>query len=125
MSTIQVADQTFVAAPPARVAEVIGSRARWRTWWPDLALQVGEDRGDKGIRWIVSGPVDGTMEVWLEPSLDGVIVHYFMHAEPTGGARGTSDLVALDRARRIAGKKMSFDVKALLEAGRPAGEPPA
>ena len=26
------------------------------------------------------------MEIWLEPSLDGVILHYFLHAEPTGVA---------------------------------------
>lgn len=124
MSSIQVADQTFVAAPPIRVAELIGSPGKWRVWWPDLALRVGEDRGDKGIRWTVSGPVDGTMEVWLEPALDGVIVHYFMHAEPTGRDAVSPDYAELNRVRRVAGKKMSFDVKATLEAGRAAGEPP-
>lgn len=124
MSSIQVADQTFVAAAPARVAELIGSPGKWRIWWPDLALRVGEDRGDKGIRWTVGGPVDGTMEVWLEPALDGVIVHYFMHAEPVGDRRAASNLAELNRERRVAGKRMSFDVKATLEAGRAAGEPP-
>ena len=46
MSTIQVADQTFVAAPGVAVAEVLGERDRWPLWWPDLHLEVREDRGD-------------------------------------------------------------------------------
>ena len=124
MSTIQVADQTFVAAPGARVAEAVSSPSSWRTWWPDLTLDVREDRGDKGIRWSVGGALDGTMEVWLEPALDGVIVHYFLHAEPGGATRGPREVLELNRTRRVAGKRMSFEVKAALEAGRPAGEAP-
>ncbi|AXK85657.1 polyketide cyclase / dehydrase and lipid transport [Nocardia farcinica] len=126
MSSIQVADQTFIAAPGAAVAEVLADRGRWRRWWPDLMLEVREDRGDKGIRWLVRGPLTGTMEVWLEPSLDGVILHYFLHCEPEGApALPPRKLAALNRARRVAGKVMSFEVKALLEAGRPAGVTPA
>ncbi|QLY33594.1 polyketide cyclase / dehydrase and lipid transport [Nocardia huaxiensis] len=127
MSSIQVADQTFVAAPGSAVGEVLADRARWRQWWPDLQLQVREDRGDKGIRWTVTGALDGTMEVWLESMLDGVILHYFLHAEPKGGVEGMSirDLMAANRVRRVAGKKMSFEIKARLEAGRPAGVAPA
>ncbi|MBF6330194.1 polyketide cyclase / dehydrase and lipid transport [Nocardia transvalensis] len=126
MSSVQVADQTFVAAPGARVAEVLADRGRWRRWWPDLTLEVREDRGDKGIRWVVRGALTGTMEVWLEPCLDGVILHYFLHAEPQGAATlSMRELMAVNRARRVAGKKMSFEVKARLEAGRAAGVPPA
>ncbi|MCU1640221.1 MAG: hypothetical protein JWN03_496 [Nocardia sp.] len=126
MSSIQVADQTFVAAPGVAVGEVLADRARWRRWWPDLQLQVREDRGDKGIRWTVSGAATGTMEVWLEPMLDGVILHYFMHAEPRR-IEGLSarDLLAVNRTHRVAGKKMAFEVKARLEAGRKAGVAPA
>ncbi|WP_280376724.1 polyketide cyclase / dehydrase and lipid transport [Nocardia wallacei] len=125
MSTVQVADQTFVAAPGTAVAEVLSDRGRWRLWWPDLTLDVREDRGDKGIRWTVEGPMDGTMEVWLEPCLDGVILHYFLHAEPGDASRlSARDLAALNRARRVAGKKMSFEIKARLEAGRAAGTAP-
>ncbi|MFF3570440.1 hypothetical protein [Nocardia jiangxiensis] len=123
MSSIQVADQTFVAAPGSAVGEVLADRGRWRRWWPDLTLEVREDRADKGIRWTVSGALTGTMEVWLEPSLDGVILHYFLHAEPTSSAG--RDLAAANRSRRVAGKKMAFEIKARLEAGRAAGEPPA
>ncbi|MBF6174111.1 polyketide cyclase / dehydrase and lipid transport [Nocardia blacklockiae] len=125
MSTVQVADQTFVAAPGTAVAELLADRGRWRTWWPDLTLDVREDRGDKGIRWTVAGPLDGTMEVWLESCLDGVILHYFLHAEPGDASRlSARDLAALNRARRVAGKRMSFEIKARLEAGRPAGTAP-
>ncbi|NLU82892.1 polyketide cyclase / dehydrase and lipid transport [Rhodococcus sp. HNM0569] len=126
MSSIQVADQAFVASPPERVAAVVSPRARWRRWWPDLRIDVREDRGDKGIRWVVDGPLTGTMEVWLEPVLDGTVIHYFLHAEPGAGAPSDPDtLAAVTRTRRVQGKTMSFDVKRELEGGRAAGEAPA
>lgn len=127
MSSIQVADQTFVAAPPQKIAAAIASPGRWRRWWPDLALSVREDRAEKGIRWTVDGSLTGTMEVWLEPVLDGAIVHYFLHAEPVSAADSgrRTDLATANRRRRVEGKVMSFEVKRELEAGRPAGEPPA
>ncbi len=120
MTSIQVADQTFVAAPAEHVARAVAAPSKWRQWWPDLQLQVREDRGDKGIRWTVAGPLTGTMEVWLEPALDGVILHYFLHAEPTAAG---FDLIAANRERRVAGKRMSFEIKQTLEAGRAPGEP--
>jgi hypothetical protein len=121
VSSIQVADQTFVAAAPEYVAEAVRQRSRWRTWWPDLTLDVREDRGEKGIRWKVAGALDGTMEVWLEPALDGVILHYFLHAEPAAGP--TRNLAGANRWRRVAGKRMSFEVKAAVERGRRPGDP--
>ncbi|OQS12405.1 polyketide cyclase / dehydrase and lipid transport [Nocardia donostiensis] len=124
MSSIQVADQTFVAAPGAAVAAALAGPNRWRNWWPDLELDVREDRGDKGIRWSVRGALTGTMEVWLEPSLDGVILHYFLHAEPPQPLPPRK-LAAVVRARRVAGKTMSFEVKDRLEADRPAGVTPS
>lgn len=122
MSSIQIADQTFVAAPGAAVAEILSGPNNWRRWWPDLTLDVREDRADKGIRWSVTGALTGTMEVWLEPSLDGVILHYFLHAEPKSPIR---DLAAANRTRRVAGKNMSFEIKTRLESGRAAGVAPA
>lgn len=124
VSSIQVADQTFVAALPERVAQALAPAHRWRTWWPDLRLTVSEDRAEKGIRWTVSGPVVGTMEAWLEPVMDGVVIHYFLHAELTSGTTEGLVLAARTRDRRVQGKAMSFDLKKELEAGRPAGEPP-
>lgn len=122
MSTIQIADQTFVAAPAAAVAAYVADRSRWARWWPDLVLSVREDRGPAGIRWSVAGALHGTMEIWLEPMLDGVIVHYFVHAEP---AAPPADLAADVHRRRIAGKRVAFGAKHLLEQGRAAGEPAA
>ncbi|MGK8505471.1 polyketide cyclase / dehydrase and lipid transport [Nocardia asiatica] len=124
MSSIQVADQTFVAAPGAAVADLLAGPNQWRRWWPDLVLEVREERGEKGIRWSVAGALTGTMEVWLEPSLDGVILHYFLHAEPQP-ALPAGKLAAANRARRVAGKNMAFELKARLEADRPAGVAPA
>lgn len=129
MSSIQVADQTFVAASPAAVGRAVGDRARWRQWFPDLQLDVIEDRADKGVRWTVSGVLTGTMEVWLETMLDGVILHYFLHAEPAGAPAALSakgDLPGLNHRRRVAGKRMAFEIKNSLEASRPVGvAPPA
>ncbi|MEU7632636.1 polyketide cyclase / dehydrase and lipid transport [Nocardia sp. NPDC049220] len=124
MSSIQVADQTFVAASGSAVADLLTGPNNWRRWWPDLTLDVRENRGDKGIRWSVRGALTGTMEVWLEPSMDGVILHYFLHADPEP-ALPAGRLAAANRARRVAGKTMSFELKSRLEAGRPAGVAPA
>lgn len=121
MSSIQVADQTFVAAPGERVAQAFASPERWRRWWPDLNLTITEDRGEKGIRWAVRGGVVGTMELWLEPALDGVVVHYFLHAEPSG----SGEIASQQHARRVAGRAMTFELKRELEAGRSAGEAPS
>ena len=127
MSSIQVADETFVAASPDAVGAASGNRASWRRWFADLQLQVIEDRADKGVRWTVTGPLTGTMEIWLEPMLDGVLLHYFLHAEPTGAGPAElakMDLAALTHRRRVAGKRMAFEVKNTLEAGRPVGVGP-
>ena len=124
MHSVQVADETFVAADGAAVGAAIANPARWRRWWPDLRLEVIEDRADKGIRWSVTGPLAGTMEIWLEPMLDGVILHYFLHAEPTGTTaddRVRTDLAALVHRRRVAGKNMAFEIKTDLERTRPVG----
>lgn len=124
MNSIQVADQTFVAAPAEAVAIALAPREQWQRWWPDLELEVREDRGDKGIRWSMRGGLTGTMEVWLEPSLDGVIVHYFLHAEPAQ-PMSVRRATAANRERRVAGKAMSFEIKDRLEADRPAGVAPS
>jgi hypothetical protein len=127
MHSIQIADETFVAADPAAVGRAVADPASWRRWWPDLRLEVVEDRADKGMRWTVTGPLAGTMEIWLEPVLDGVLLHYFMHAEPTGVAAwqlAKMNLAKLTHQRRVAGKRMAFEVKAGLEASRPVGVAP-
>ncbi len=128
MSSIQVADETFVAASPHAARQVLGDRAHWRRWWPDLTVSVVEDRAEQGVRWGVGGGVLGTMEVWCEPVLDGFVLHYFLHGEPDetlpSGGRGRSDRLAkLNHDRRVAGRVMSTEVKDRLEAGRSIGDP--
>jgi len=127
MNSIQVADETFVAADGAQVGAAVADRSSWRRWWSDLRLQVVEDRAEKGIRWAVTGALTGTMEIWLEPSLDGVLLHYFLHAEPTGVAAwrlANMNLARMTHRRRVAGKKMAFEVKTTLERSRPVGVSP-
>jgi hypothetical protein len=124
MNSIQIADETFVAADPVEVGRAVGDRASWRRWWPDLLLTVVENREDKGHRWTVAGALTGTMEIWLEPVLDGVVLHYFLHAEPSGVAAwqlAKMNLAKLNHRRRVAGKNMAFEVKRTLEATRPVG----
>nr|WP_083826659.1 polyketide cyclase / dehydrase and lipid transport [Hoyosella subflava] len=124
MSSIHVADDTFVAASPDLVARQFQDRADWSRWWPDLSVTVQENRGDKGVRWRVGDSLDGTMEVWLEPVLDGTMIHYFLHAEP---ARQTPltfpELAQANRAWRVTGRAMAFEVKFRAEQGRRPGEP--
>jgi hypothetical protein len=127
MNSIQIADETFVAADGAQVGVAIADPSSWRRWWPDLHLQVVDDRAEKGIRWSVTGALTGTMEVWLEPSLDGVVLHYLLHAEPSGVAGwelAKMNLVKMTHKRRVAGKKMAFEVKTTLERSRPVGVSP-
>ena len=71
-----------------------------------------------------TGALTGTMEVWLEPVLDGAILNYFLHAEPAGVAAwqlARMDLAKATHRRRVAGKRMAFEVKAALERSRPVG----
>ncbi len=125
-----MADEAFVAAAVSLAGAVVGDRARWRTWWPDLTLEVAEDRGDEGVRWRVSGPLTGTMEIWNEKCMDGFVLHYYLHAEPvaplpTEPAAWLAEVAELNRLRRVAGKVMAFEVKALLEGSREIGGPAA
>ena len=124
MNSIQVADETFVCADPADVGAAIADPVSWRRWWPDLRLTVVEDRGPAGHRWTITGALTGTMEVWLEGSYDGVILHYFVHAEPSGVAAwelAKMNLAKANHQRRVAGKRMAFEVKQKLEESRQVG----
>lgn len=122
VSALDVVDETFLAVPPARVAAAFAQPSRWRRWWPDLVLHMHDDRGAAGLRWGVTGAVTGSMEVWLEPMLDGTMVHYFLHAEVADAS--DEQLMRVSRQRRHAAKAVAFELKAELEAGRAAGEAP-
>ncbi len=130
MNSIQIADETFIAADPVAVGKAVADPASWLRWWPDLHLTVVEDRGEVGQRWTVTGALTGTMEVWLEKmhnGPEGVVLHYFVHAEPAGAAAwemAKMNLPKMNHRRRVAGKDMAFEVKRTLEAGRPVGVSP-
>lgn len=126
--SVDVVDETFLAVAPEVVAAELARS--WRSLWPDLRLEVVTDRGVQGIRWTVGGVLVGSMEVWLEPVLDGTVVHYFLRADPAGpdGAprpapprRGAAEATRRQRAA----KAIAFACKDRLEAGRAPGEPPA
>jgi hypothetical protein len=109
-----LADDTFVAAPPRTVSERVHDPARWRSWWPDLDLAVTLDRGVRGIHWEVEGALHGTAEIWLEAVGDGTVIHFYLRA-------GLSDRA---RARRGRAWKRSVNrLKDELEAGRRPGDP--
>ncbi len=128
MPSVDVVDETFLAVAPERVAAEFAP-ARWAGLWPDLRLEVVTDRGVQGFRWTVTGALVGSMEVWLEPVLDGTVLHYFLRADPAGpdGApapapwrRGRAEA----SRRQRAAKAIAFACKDRLEAGRAPGEPP-
>jgi hypothetical protein len=129
MSSVDVVDETFLAVPPARVAAELADPAAWSRFWPDLRLKVVTDRGEKGYRWTVHGALVGSMEVWLEPVLDGTLLHYYLRADPPDKV-GRPAALPLRRAaaeisrRQRAAKAIALGLKDLLEAGRPPGEPP-
>jgi hypothetical protein len=117
-----VIDETFLAVPPSSVAAAFADPNAWRRFWPDLDLAVYADRGDEGVRWTVRGALVGTMEVWLEPVLDGTVLHYFLRADFPPGVTGKALKEAQRRQR--AAKAVALDLKFVLEDGRPPGVPP-
>jgi hypothetical protein len=117
---LDIADDTFVVAAPAAVAELVRDPAWWPTWWPDLRVTVSSDRGPKGMQWTVRGAVQGSMEIWLEPWGDGVIVHWYLRAEPVRVVRRPERAQA-QRARHW--KEQVSALKDRLEAGREPGSP--
>jgi len=72
----------------------------------------------------VQGALTGTMEVWLEPVLDGTLLHYFLRADPPTPYRRMKDRLAAIRTRQVAAKAIALDLKLTLEAGRPPGVAP-
>ena len=123
MPQLDLVDETFVVAAPARVAAAVRDPARWPAWWPDLTLSVFQDRGDQGVRWNVRGTLVGSMEVWLEPYGDGVIVHHYVRCDVPGRRPpGPGAAARLRRRRERHAKRVFWALKDELEAGRRAGE---
>jgi hypothetical protein len=136
MPLVDVIDESFLYADPARLAARLRDPAWLRRAWPDLDLAVFQDRGDAGARWTVTGALVGTSEVWLEPGAEGVTLHYYLRADPTRPgsqtepASGSASTLAR-QGRRIAAahakafKRSVWALKDELEAGRAVGATPA
>ena len=129
MPSVDVMDQTFVAVPPRVLAAAFADRAAWPRLWPDLGLQVFADRGTQGVRWTVTGALVGSMEIWLEPVLDGTVLHYFLRADPVDAQGKPAPLparraVVETRRRQLAAKQLALVLKRHLEGGRAPGVPP-
>ncbi|MEJ7770813.1 MAG: polyketide cyclase / dehydrase and lipid transport [Geodermatophilaceae bacterium] len=126
MPTLDLVDETYLRAPAERAAGLFHDQARWAWWWPDLHPVVFMDRGLAGIRWNITGAVVGSMEIWLEPldpPMGGVLLHYYLRADPTASGSLTvaapltgraATLASIRRARSM--KRMLWRVKDELEA---------
>lgn len=88
---IDVVDSTWLAVPPAAVADVINDSRNWARWWPGLVLRVQELRGEVGVRWFVDSvagvtpTVAGSAEVWLEPTCGATVAHFILRLDPGSG----------------------------------------
>jgi len=112
-------------ASPEAVASAVHDPAAWARWWPDLAPTVTRDRGVKGVQWAVTGALAGSMEIWVEPWGDGVVLHWYLRADPADPA-APDDVRRRGRARdrddRVrAWKVHAFALKDRLEGGREPG----
>lgn len=135
MPSVDLVDETFVVVDRERIAAVVADPQRWRTWWPDLTLTVFMDRGVEGVRWSVTGTLVGSSEIWLEPMSDGVLVHYYLRAEPTqpgsqsqprtlpDSGRGRREIDRLRRRHATSWKVAVWALKDELEGQRAPGLP--
>ena len=87
---VDVVDETFVDADPARVRAALAQDSWCDSVWPHLRRELLRDRGPKGIRWTVSGQVVGEMEVWIEPWWEGALVHHYVRGTRGPGAQLTT-----------------------------------
>lgn len=128
MPTINLSDETFIVASPAAVAAIVAEPARWTLWWPRLALEVYDDRGVKGVRWTVTGELIGSAELWVEPHLDGVVLHFFLRVDfPGSGSdspRMRRQAQKVSTSYALAWKRNAWALKDELEASREPGTPP-
>lgn len=133
MPTVDLVDETFVVVDRAVLAALVSDATRWQAWWPELTLTVFMDRGADGMRWSATGEWVGSLELWLEPVGDGVLVHHYARLDPVD--RDGSPLppprdaagwrrAARSRATRArAWKRAIWALKDELEQGRAVGTP--
>ncbi len=119
---IDVLDSTWIGAAPQAVAAAVAEPSNWRRWWPDLDLEVQEWRGAKGVRWRVRPGPDGligSMEIWLEPDRDGVVLHYFLRLDPAaGGELSVRQREQIAHRHRTRAKQSFWELADRLDPGR-------
>lgn len=81
---VDIVDETFVRADPQTVRAELDAPGLLDRLWPGLQRETVQDRGTKGVRWRCSGEVEGRLEIWLEASGGGTIVHHFVHGRGQG-----------------------------------------
>lgn len=135
MPAVDLVDETYIVAEPAVLAAVVADRARWRVWWPELDVTVFMDRGLQGMRWTVVGELVGSCEIWLEAQGDGVLLHYYLRADPTvpgsrtepralpQSPRGHRQVATIRRRHALRWKRQVWQLKDELEAERTIGMP--
>lgn len=136
MPKVDLVDETFIVCARQSIAAAVAEPVRWGQWWPDLRLSIFMDRGLDGIRWSMTGGLVGSCEIWLEPVLDGVLLHHYLRGDMAAGAgrsglsSPSSDKAAdrvADRERRRRArtwKRHAWALKDELEAGRRPGHGP-
>lgn len=123
VSEIEVVDSTWIGTPASRVAAAVAEPANWPRWWPELVVRVVEPRGEKGVRWAVGpserGTVAGSMEVWLEPQLDGVLAHFLLRLDGTDShPLGRRRVRRLSEKYRVRAKDVFWGLGNQLDPGR-------
>ena len=123
---MDVADRTWIDAPPIIVAAEVADRSAWRRWWPRFRLTVTADRGRDGVQWRVESDGDrgtGSMEIWLEPQFGGVVLHWFLRLTlldlPDGRCRSAADAARIRRRYEQDAKQLFWPLKDRLESSLP------
>ncbi|MSO27567.1 MAG: polyketide cyclase / dehydrase and lipid transport [Candidatus Nanopelagicales bacterium] len=134
MASVDLVDETYVVVDRELLASVIADRARWDLWWPELTLTVFMDRGVDGIRWSVSGVLVGSSEIWLEQVGDGVLLHYYLRADPAApgspalaraipaSPHGQRQIDSLRTRHTLAWKRSVWALKDEMEGARRPGD---
>ena len=123
---VHVADETWIAAPPAVVGEAVADPQVWERFWPGLAPRLVEARGVEGVRLAVEEPPgerrrgwSGTAELYVHPEFEGVLLFQFLRMDPAPGRRVGAREARRERERRSAtGLRASWALKDELERHR-------
>lgn len=128
---VHIADKAYLPVEPSLLAQALAAPSQWPQWFPALHFHLTDDRGDLGLRWTVSGAVEGTSEIWLEayPEGNGTFLHYFLHGSVPQKAHGRAapsphNLDRLTKYYRVCAKNLVRDLRRRHDAQRAPGEAP-